>query len=92
MIGIDSFEFFKFLESKPQMKIYCSELTKNMLSSWKDESGKTNLAKLDPYLKPLEMNQCTLIYLPSADPKLPDQLSVTLISAGHCPGSTMYLL
>ena len=52
MIGIESVEFFKLLESRPDVFIYCSPLTKKMISSWKEDNNKgTNLTKLDSHLK-----------------------------------------
>lgn len=90
MIGIESVEFFNLLESRTNVFIYCSPLTKKMISSWKEDNSKgTNLTKLDSHLKSLEVEQTTLIMLPSTDKDQPDQIQVTLIPASHCPGSVM---
>ena len=90
MIGIESAEFFKLLESRPNVYIYCSPLTKKMISSWKEDDNKgTNLTKLDSHLKSLDVDQSHFVPLPSTEKDQPDQIQVTLIPASHCPGSVM---
>ena len=90
MIGIESAEFFKLLESRPDVFIYCSPLTKKMISSWKEDNNKgTNLTKLDSHLSALDVDQTHVIMLPSTDKDQPKQIQVTLVPASHCPGSVM---
>lgn len=64
--------------------LYCSEVTQSLLL--KDPS----FTQLAPFLRGLPMEQPVSMTLdPSADAP-PLNFTVTLLPAGHCPGSAMY--
>ena len=87
MKGLDSHELYQTVKTKPGLFIYCSAITKKILSDW------PIYCKLSPYLKVLELNQTLKIDLPSDDCSdgHPSKISfcVTSIPSGHCPGSVM---
>ncbi|XP_065919409.1 protein artemis-like isoform X2 [Dysidea avara] len=66
--------------------LYCSEVTKALLQV--DEE----FAHLVPYLKSLPIEETVLLSLPAHMHLKPLQVTVTLLPAGHCPGSVMFLL
>ncbi len=73
--------FYDDIKSKPPgTYIYCSKYTKEILSKW------TKYSRFSDFLKVLEINQTIKINFPETN--LPG-FSVTLIQAGHCPGSVM---
>ena len=85
MKGLDSHDLYQTLQKNPGVYIYCSEVTREILSSWE------NYSKLRPYLKSLEENQTTkLDFMNSADNcDITTGFCVSLVPAGHCPGSVM---
>ncbi len=79
-------EYFKNLVHTfcRRTKFYCSEVTKCLLSS---DPEFTNLA---PYLCSLPMECPVAMKVPLAGSGCPPlSFSVTLLPAGHCPGSVM---
>lgn len=86
MEGLDSQDFYKFVQNQPGMFIYCSSVTKQLLSKWR------NYSNLSPYLKTLEINQTIKLDFLVPDEHgqcYPHNIFVTLIPNGHCPGSVM---
>lgn len=86
MEGLGSHDFYQFVQNRPGVFVYCSSVTKQLLSSWEDYS------KLSPYLKVLEINQTIILNFSVPNENgLSHQKSicVTLIPNGHCPGSVM---
>ncbi|KAL1464238.1 hypothetical protein WDU94_003904 [Cyamophila willieti] len=80
MAGLNA-SFGQLLKENPEKKLYCSLITKELFS------------KLDRYSSGFDLD--TLIVLDIGVPQLlsiADQyVTVTLIPAGHCPGSVMFL-
>ncbi|XP_077566233.1 protein artemis isoform X2 [Stigmatopora nigra] len=73
------------LKCSRKVKLYCSLVTKELLLSkrqylfWKD------------YIVPLELESPTHISLLDQSSGKSEELVVTLLPAGHCPGSVMFL-
>lgn len=84
MKGLNSPELLSFLQAN-SVVIYCSRITKAILSSW------TTYSSLTPYLKFLEINQNVKIDTVKNERSNGAilELVVTLIPTGHCPGSVM---
>lgn len=73
--------FYDDIKSKPPgTYIYCSKHTKEVLSKW------TKYSRFSDFLRVLEINQTQKIKFDRTN--LPE-FFVTLIQAGHCPGSVM---
>jgi Cft2 family RNA processing exonuclease len=81
MVGLDDRAFAKFLRRRPDVKIYMSEVTMNLLVNWKDGKFKS----LAPSFAVLKTgSQFTL--------QLGDRtVLVDNFGALHCPGSVMFL-
>ncbi|XP_065066985.1 protein artemis-like isoform X2 [Rhopilema esculentum] len=85
MDGLVSEAFLDFLQSKKKIHLYCSETTKNLLQS------DSNLRILCPHVEGIPISQPTMIDIPQRDMSNSDSVLVTLIPAGHCVGSVMFL-
>ena len=73
--------FYDDIKSKPLgTYIYCSKYTKEILSKW------SKYSRFSDFLKVLEINQTIQI---DFDGTTLPAFSVTLVQAGHCPGSVM---
>lgn len=84
MKGLDSHDLYQTLQSRSGVFIYCSEVTKHILSSWQ------NYSKLSSYLKILELNQTTKLDVPNCSESVNrTSFCVTLVPNSHCPGSVM---
>ncbi|XP_033127349.1 protein artemis-like isoform X3 [Anneissia japonica] len=84
MIGLGSTAFSERLKKGfPNVHLYCSEVTKLLLL--KD----SRFEHLEPYIVCLPIDQPTTIQTESE--RKNESLIVTLLSAGHCPGSVMFL-
>ncbi|CAH0731078.1 unnamed protein product, partial [Brenthis ino] len=87
IVGLHTDVFLEHLEKKaPKAYLYCTELTAAFIDDDLSHSHK----KIMEYVKPLKMGS-TLITLPPIDENNELLLTVTLIPAGHCAGSTMFL-
>ncbi|CAL8322818.1 unnamed protein product [Lota lota] len=79
-----------FLKRKLQfsrtVKLYCSFVTKELLLS------NPKYAFWEEHIVPLELDSPTQIYLVDEASGEKEDLLVTLLTAGHCPGSVMFLL
>lgn len=81
MVGLaESNDIYHLLSSKSDTYIYCTSLTKTILSRWPKYS------RLSCFFKVLEINQSKKIDFPGTS--LPG-FTVTSIQNGHCPGSVM---
>ncbi|XP_030210248.1 protein artemis isoform X1 [Gadus morhua] len=68
------------------IKLYCSFVTKELLLS------NPKYAFWEERIVPLELDSPTQIYLVDEASGEKEDLLVTLLTAGHCPGSVMFLL
>ena len=86
MVGMMSTRFAYHLRSNSETSLYCSKITAALLQN--DES----FAHLSDYLVGLTENEAHRIEIPDrSDSRKSIFITVTLISANHCPGSVMFL-
>lgn len=85
MTGLSSEQLTVTLRGR-NCSLYCSEVTKALLQA--DDEFK----HLVSYLKSLPIEEPILMSLPAHMHLSPMQVTVTLLPAGHCPGSVMFLL
>ena len=85
MNGMDSSAFHHRLKASSTVFVYCSETSRNILLC--DEKYK----HLEKYLVGLPIEHCTMITYENAVAGKSETVSVTLLSAGHCIGSVMFL-
>lgn len=86
MKGLNSEALLSYLKSNCNILIYCSKITKEILSNW------SNYAVLSPYIRSLDINQNIKLTLENKETNTETsvtKLIVTLIPTGHCPGSVM---
>ncbi|XP_071961145.1 protein artemis-like [Antedon mediterranea] len=84
MVGLGSSTFSKRLKKgSPDVKLYCSSVTKLLLL--KDD----RFEHLQPHIECLPINQPTSVVTENYSKN--ESLIVTLLPAGHCPGSVMFL-
>lgn len=81
MKGLD-YEFFNHLKQYNKY-LYCSRISKVFL--------ETKYYDIETCVKDIDIDKKVLIEYKSKDDKETDTLFVTCISAGHCPGSVMFL-
>lgn len=86
MIGLDAVEFERRVATYDFIKLYCDAVTGGLLSAM------PKYQHLRPYLHSLSVGEDHLITVPGANECKEYRISVTLIPAGHCPGSVMFLL
>ncbi|XP_061617718.1 protein artemis isoform X3 [Phyllopteryx taeniolatus] len=99
MRGMKSPKMKRRLQSSRRVKLYCSLVTKELLLSsrrhlfWEEfissPSGMTRT--LQARQVPLELESPTQISLVDETSGESEELTVTLLPAGHCPGSVMFL-
>jgi len=82
MVGLSAPEFTSHL-SETSFKLYCHPVTKGLLL------GMTWYEHLRPFVETLEADEPHVIQIPGTTLHT---ITVTLIPAGHCPGSVMFLL
>ncbi|PSN56700.1 hypothetical protein C0J52_00035 [Blattella germanica] len=85
MQGLRSFAFLKRLKEEPVVFLYCSEITAHILKSehtFKDVTHK---------IKDLHVGPENLVEIPDPDGSV-EEVTVTLIPTGHCPGAVMFLV
>ena len=83
MIGLSSPHFLDHLESNSGVYLYCSSITARFLQA------SIRHRPLDPFVRPLPHEEPVSITVPNVAEEASHQLCVTLIPAGHCPGSVM---
>lgn len=86
MIGLEAPEFAARLSTYPSIKLYCQTVTAGLLLAMPP------YAHLRPYVQSMPIDDEHLISVESVDGKNKYHVTVTLIPAGHCPGSTMILI
>ncbi|XP_041457763.1 protein artemis-like [Lytechinus variegatus] len=85
MVGLSSKKFADRLKCNPHIKLYCSEVTFEFLLT--DERYK----HLQASLFSLPIEQTSTVTLVNEFNGQEEKLLVTLLPAGHCPGSVMFL-
>ncbi|XP_072038228.1 protein artemis-like isoform X2 [Amphiura filiformis] len=85
MVGLDSKQFIERLKCSRTVKLYASEVTCAFLTM--DRKYKF----LEPYLASLPIEQPSNVIIPDDISNKDEKLLVTLLPAGHCPGSVMFL-
>ncbi|ESO91307.1 hypothetical protein LOTGIDRAFT_209646 [Lottia gigantea] len=88
MTGLNYRSFAKRLQAGNNIYLYMSDVSKVLLLG----DNTYSFHHLEPYIKTLQIKRPSTITIPcntvSGKPKL---VSVTLLPAGHCPGSVMFL-
>ncbi|XP_064606431.1 protein artemis-like [Liolophura sinensis] len=85
-VGLSSDSFFERMKMSRKVFIYCTEVTKILMLA--DDHYK----HLEKYVKTLEVDVPTRIVIPDEYTDKDEYITVTLIPAGHCPGSVMFLI
>ncbi|XP_061617719.1 protein artemis isoform X4 [Phyllopteryx taeniolatus] len=85
MRGMKSPKMKRRLQSSRRVKLYCSLVTKELLLS-----SRRHLF-WEEFIVPLELESPTQISLVDETSGESEELTVTLLPAGHCPGSVMFL-
>ena len=86
MVGLEAQEFADRLGQYPFMKLYCNPVTAGLLLAI------PRFAHLGDYIQAMPSDEQQLVPVYSAKFELKYTLTVTLIPAGHCPGSVMFLI
>ena len=89
MAGLESAEFFERL-NEPEIKLYCHLITPMLLGHWDSYLGGKSMIKeliKNKKIIPLETDKPTELHIPSSPRSY--KVTVTLLAAGHCPGSVM---
>ncbi|XP_014789471.1 protein artemis [Octopus bimaculoides] len=87
--GLGEPEFLKVLEKRQSTYLYCSKLVQTILLKM------SCFKKLEPHIKVLEVNSPTVIEVPNdehSSQSTCSTITVTLLQAGHCLGSVMFLI
>ena len=84
MVGLDSGELAEHLRINPHVRLVCSDVTSGLLLAI------TRFKHLRPSILTLPIDEEQLLEIGYHPDTL--HLSVTLIPAGHCPGSVMFLI
>ncbi|XP_019633360.1 PREDICTED: protein artemis-like [Branchiostoma belcheri] len=85
MVGLDSPGFLSRLKSSLKTRLYCSEITKALLLTEKQ------FKPLEPFIETLTVDTPTSLTVTDEVTGKEHSLLVTLLQAGHCPGSVMFL-
>lgn len=86
MKGLHHSNFFQLLESRCFSKIYMSDVSEHIIKN--DDA----LSHLSEYLVTIPLEQPTIIPVPNKDGEVHTRIVVTLLTAGHCPGSVMFYI
>jgi hypothetical protein len=82
MEGLRSYPFRKRLADETHVYLYCSEITACILAM------DNTFAELVHKIKVLPLNVSSIVKLPS-DSGPTEDVTVSLIPTGHCPGAVM---
>lgn len=86
MVGLSSPLLEERFKSKPWIKLYCHPVTKALLA------GLNRFKGLIDSIEVLELQEERLLSTFDDDGKAISCFTVSIIPAGHCPGSVMFLL
>ncbi|KAJ9574846.1 hypothetical protein L9F63_008006 [Diploptera punctata] len=85
MAGLRSYTFLNRLKEEPQVFLYCSEITAHILKSEK------TFTDLSHKIRDLLIGPGNLVTIPGNNGEEDQDVTVTLIPTGHCPGAVMFL-
>ncbi|KAK3101089.1 hypothetical protein FSP39_000859 [Pinctada imbricata] len=83
--GLKDDAFEERLKSRNDIFLYCSDVTQILLGA------SPKYQHLHKYIRVLPVDKPTVVPVPEADSAKTQDVTVTLIHAGHCPGSVMFL-
>ena len=83
MEGLRSYSFMKRLKEEPEVFIYCSEITAHILKC------ENHFIDVSHKIKELYIGLGNIITIPGKDGEENQEITVTLIPTGHCPGAVM---
>jgi DNA cross-link repair 1C protein len=86
MVGLDSPMLQTRFENNNFIKLYCNPVTSALLLAF------DKFAHLRDHIESLPTDEETTVSVFTADGSVSYSMLVTLIPAGHCPGSVMFLL
>ncbi|XP_036363409.1 putative uncharacterized protein DDB_G0277255 [Octopus sinensis] len=87
--GLNEPKFLEVLEKRQSTHLYCSKMVQTILLKM------PSFKKLEPHIKVLEVNSPTVIEVPNdehSSQSTCSTITVTLLQAGHCLGSVMFLI
>ncbi|XP_038067370.1 protein artemis-like [Patiria miniata] len=85
MVGLDSSKFSQRLHLSKRIRLYCSEVTREFLLT------DRRYVHLESSITSLPIEEPTTVALYNEINGEEEQVLVTLLAAGHCPGSVMFL-
>lgn len=85
MKGLRSHVFLDHLGSEAHIYLYCSEITAHILTA------QTSFAALLHKIKVLPLGVSTIVKIQDPDGSV-EEVTVSLIPTGHCPGAVMYVM
>lgn len=86
MVGLSSPLLSERFQSNPWIKLYCHPVTKALLA------GMNRFKDLLGSIEVLELGKEELLHTYNCDGKETNCFTVSIIPAGHCPGSVMFLI
>ena len=90
-IGLFSPKFISELERNPNVKIYCTEITRNIIEKYSLDKG-FDFDEVDNHIAILEVDKENKINLIDENgERSEEEIFVTPIRANHIPGSVMFL-
>jgi Cft2 family RNA processing exonuclease len=84
MEGLRSYDFLKRLGHEANIYLYCSEITAHILTT------ESTFADVVHKIRVLPLRVSSIVEIPSHDEPAED-VTVSLIPTGHCPGAVMYV-
>ncbi|XP_074646452.1 protein artemis-like [Tubulanus polymorphus] len=85
VVGLSDPKFVRRLQEDNDFHLYCSDITKTLILANDDYKP------IKPHIVALPVDQSTTIKIPDLESCIGQDVVVTLIPAGHCLGSVMFL-